>query len=376
MSTPVPNSGAHPGEPPVMPDLTVRPAAVPAVHAFSAHAADRGIGAAATPGSLTSGLDEVQSLDPAGRKACTVMKVVSAVILAVAVSPGGDSEDAAIDETTRTLLARAAELADAALPLLGERGKGDAGVLVRNQLRQYAAETVSLQWRLAHAQGYRDLNVDQIMRIYREVDESAFLKEMHALEAGQAGIDRMDPVSGRRLALVAITTELHNAVENFDYRHPEPATLVEAGVRTVVRVADAALAELLPAGVDDATRSTFSRIFLERAGTLYAQNWRAIARKDVKRILEMEPAERLRVMHESRDTGMPTGHIDVAYESLMARLVTLIRDVAPEPVAVATAQVPSQSAAVASSADASQAQSTQSLAVSPTQPIPQPNPGE
>lgn len=98
-----------------------------------------------------------------------------------------------------------------------------------------------------------------------------------------------------------------------------------------MRVADDALAQLLPAGRhDDAVRRVFSRSFLERAGTLYAQNWRSIARKDVQRIADMDPQERLRFVHEHRVGGMPTGHIDTAYETLMKRLVKLILEVAPD----------------------------------------------
>ncbi|MEX3614789.1 MAG: hypothetical protein VB141_13790 [Burkholderia gladioli] len=262
------------------------------------------------------------------------MKVVSAVMLAVAVSPGGDGADAEIDEAARTLLARASGLAEAALPLLGARAgdkDGDEGAVIRNQLRQYAAEVVSLQWRLAHSTGHKDLSVEQIMRVYRQVDESAFLREVSAGDASALSADGMDAVAARRLVIVAIRTELHNAVENFAYLHPDPHTLVEAGVRTVVRVADDALTQLLPAGRhDDEVRRVFSRSFLERAGALYAQNWRSIARKDVQRIAEMDPQERLRFVHEHRVGGMPTEHIDTAYASLMQRLVTLILDVAPD----------------------------------------------
>jgi hypothetical protein len=262
------------------------------------------------------------------------MKIVSAVMLAVAVSPGGDGDDAEIDEATRTLLARAALLAEAALPLLGGRAGdkgGEEGATIRNQLRQYAAETVSLQWRLAHSTGQSDLSVEQIMRIYRQVDESAFLRELDAEEASALNAECPDAMAARRLSILAVTTELNNAVGNFAYLHPEPHELVEAGVRTVVRLADHALAQLLPAGQhDDAVHRIFSCCFLERAGMLYAQNWRAIARKDVQRIAEMDPQERLRFVHEHRVTGMPTRHIDTAYEALMQRLAKLILEVAPD----------------------------------------------
>lgn len=300
-------------------DLRVASHVAPAKDAFSAHAADRAI----------EGTESGPDVSAAGRKACTVMKVVSAVILAVAVSPGGDSDDAAIDTATRTLLARAADLANAALPLLGERGAGERGATMRNQLRQYAADTVSLQWRLAHSTGYGDLSVDQIMRIYREVDRSSFIDEVDAAEDADPAMGP-DMVAARRVALLAVTTELHNAVGNFDYFHPDPAQLVEAGVKVVARLADAALAQLLPPGLhDEATRSAFTRIFLERAGTLYAQNFRAIARKDVGRIAAMDEQERLRFLHENRVGGLPTAHIERAYEALMSRMVRLILDASP-----------------------------------------------
>jgi hypothetical protein len=296
----------------------------PAKDAASAHMADRSIGGAA----MTA--DGAQALDGAGRKACTVMKVVSAVILAVAVAPGGDGEDSDIDAATHSLLSRAMELADAALPILGGRAAGEAGADMRNQLRQYAADTVSLQWRLAHSTGYKDLSVEQIMRIYRQVDSSSFIAEVNGTTSADGGASA-DVVAARRLALLSVTTEIHNAVGNFDYFHPDPAQLVEAGVREVIRVADEALPQLMPTGShDENTRSTFKRIFLERAGTLYAQNYRAMARKDVKRIAEMDDQERLRFMHENKVSGLPMTHIGEAYQALVTRMVKLILDAAPE----------------------------------------------
>jgi hypothetical protein len=319
----MPTPEVHPGESPVIEDLVVSPSAAPARNAFTVHAAERSIGEA--------NVDGVIRMSPAGRKAYAVMKVVSAVMLAVAVSPGGDSDDASIDEATRALLARASDLAEAAMPLLGERVGSEDGAVMRNQLRQYAAETVSLQWRLAHSTGHKDLSVEQIMRVYQQVDESALLRDVNVAESSSLDGASIDAVISRRLAIVTITTELHNAVGNFAYLHPEPVSLVEAGVRTVVRVADDALARLLPAGQhDETTQQAFSQAFLERAGTLYAQNWRSIARKDVQRISEMDPQERLRFVHENRVGGMPTAHIDAAYEVLMSRLVALVLEVAPD----------------------------------------------
>lgn len=292
----------------------------PAKDAFSAHAADRTIG----------GLSEIGSagLGPQGRKACAVMKVVSSVMLAVAVYPGGDANAAEINEATRTVLARALELAEAVLPWLDGKAEGERGPVMRNQLRQYAADTVSLGWRLSHSTGYKDLSASQIMQIYQQVDESNFVDESGA-EADDVSV--MDLVAAKRIALVSVMTEVHNAVGNFDYFAPDPDKLVESGVRTVIGASEMALSRLLPDGLhDERTRTVFTHAFIERAGLLYAQNFRAVARKDVKKLTAMEDTERARFIHENKTTGLSTSHIDDAYHALMERMVSLILEAAPD----------------------------------------------
>jgi len=297
--------------------LRIDPGSAPALDAYSGHAALRAVG------DLPS---SEGGPDWRGRKACAVMKVVSSIMLAVAVFPGGDGAVEDIDAATRSLLDRATELAEATIPFVGERAGGAQNSVVRNQLRQYAADTICLQWRLAHSTGHRELSVEQITAIYRSVAESSFLSEVDdALTAYPS-----DAVAAKRMALVAVVAEVHNAVGNFDYFHPDPQVLVDAGVRTVIASADGALDRLLSGTADSGTRSALTQTLYERTGVLYAENYRAIARKEVKRIKELQPDERFRLIHESKLTGLPTTGVDDAFRALVDRMVVLIVEAAPD----------------------------------------------
>ncbi|KVV07307.1 hypothetical protein [Burkholderia ubonensis] len=263
-----------------------------------------------------------------GRKVCSVMKVVSALMSAVATSPGGGSSAEDIAAAATTLLARATELADAATPLLGVGEASPQFPALRNALREGAADTISMQWRLAHATGMRELTVSQIADIYRSVKEADFIPDTD-LEASDAPVT--DPVVARRLALFGATTEIHNAVTAFGYFHPQPDNLVAAGLAAVVSSCDRAIERILSSGeVSAATRAAVEQTLIERAGLLYAQNYRAVANRDIKMLSMLDPEERMCRVREHRATGMPTAHIDEAFTRLMDRMVDMVIESAPE----------------------------------------------
>ncbi len=263
-----------------------------------------------------------------GRKVCSVMKVVSAIMCGVATSPGGDAPVEAIVAATKDLLARATELADAALPLVG-LAEGDPDFAsIRNVLRQNAAETIAMQWRLAHTTGLKTLSVEKITEIYRSVKESEFLAEITT--DGESATAR-DVVTAKRLAMISVVAEVHNAVAAFDYYHPKPEILTEAGVTAVVEGASRGIERILAGGSHSSeVHAAVAQVFISRAGQLYAQNYRAFANRDIRGLEEMTPDERLCRIRECRTSGMATSHIDEAYRRLLDRMVDMVIEAAPE----------------------------------------------
>ncbi|MBN3729530.1 hypothetical protein G3N98_01095 [Burkholderia sp. Tr-20390] len=256
------------------------------------------------------------------------MKVVSALMSAVATAPGGNASEEEIAGAASTLLARATRLADAATPLLGVDEASPQFPALRNALREGAADTISMQWRLAHATGMRELSVEQIAEIYRTVKEADFFS---GIDGESSSVHVADPVTGRRLALFGATTEIHNAVSAFSYFHPQPDELVAAGLAAVVINSDRAIERILSSGdVAVATRAAVEQTLIERAGLLYAQNYRAVANRDIKALAMLDPEARMCRVREHRATGMPTSHIDEAFARLMDRMVDMIIESAPE----------------------------------------------
>ncbi|WP_334043696.1 hypothetical protein [Burkholderia ambifaria] len=274
-----------------------------------------------------------------GRKVCSVMKVVSALMSAVATAPGGNASAEDIADAATTLLERATQLADAATPLLRVDEASPQFPALRNALREGAADTISMQWRLAHATGMRELSVSQIADIYRSVKEADFLPNAD-LEYSASHV--VDPVVARRLALFCAATEIHNAVSAFGYFHPQPDELVAAGLSAVVSCCDRAIARIVSSReASAATRAAVEQTLIERSGLLYAQNYRAIANRDIKDLSVLDPEERMCRIREHRATGMPTAHIGDGFTRLMDRMIDMILESAPE---LAEAEVPSSDA--------------------------------
>ncbi|ABO60287.1 hypothetical protein Bcep1808_7410 (plasmid) [Burkholderia vietnamiensis G4] len=267
------------------------------------------------------------------------MKVVSALMSAVATAPGGNASAEDIADAATTLLERATQLADAATPLLRVDEASPQFPALRNALREGAADTISMQWRLAHATGMRELSVSQIADIYRSVKEADFLPNAD-LEYSASHV--VDPVVARRLALFGAATEIHNAVSAFGYFHPQPDELVAVGLSAVVSCCDRAIARIVSSREASATtRAAVEQTLIERSGLLYAQNYRAIANRDIKDLSVLDPEERMCRIREHRATGMPTAHIGDGFTRLMDRMIDMILESAPE---LAEAEVPSSDA--------------------------------
>ncbi|WP_233176952.1 hypothetical protein [Ralstonia sp. ASV6] len=283
-------------------------------------------------------VDPVIGLGWRGRKLCSVMKVVSAVMGGVAVSPGGDASLEEIVAATKDLLTRATDLAEAALPIVGMDADDPEYASLRIALRQSAAETISVQWRLAHATGKKELSVEQITEIYRAVKDSDFLSEIPS--RGEVPL-ATDVVTAKRLALIAVVAEVHNAVAAFDYYHPKPELLTEAGVTKVVEAAGRSIERILAGATHTkAVEAAVAQIFIARAGQLYAQNYRAYADRDICALYEMSPDERMCKIREHRATGLPTDHVDAAFVRLLDRMTEMVIEAAPEYAAADPQAVP------------------------------------
>lgn len=260
------------------------------------------------------------------RKACAMLKVTSAIVNAVVVHPGGDCDEVQLAETTRELMRRSSELTDAASELLdiGPDHPGYAGY--RNLLRQSAAEVVATQWRMANSIGGSELSVERITSMFRVVLDSGQIEKEGEVPPYPADLDA---TTAKRLAILGVVPEIYSAVNGFDY-FANPEALVEKGVKLAVQVADDGVRRIATpkAGPDALTMLTQSLI--GKAGVLYATNYRAIARRDVLALQNMDAVERQRHIHNHRDSGLPTAHVDEAFAKLMTRMIDMVCENVPE----------------------------------------------
>ncbi|ODP35029.1 hypothetical protein [Pandoraea sp. ISTKB] len=272
-------------------------------------------------------------LDWMGRKVCSVTKVVSTVITAIAIEPGSGASADEIRIVAKELLCQAKDLADAAAVLIPVDTSDPQFPAYMSALREDAAESISLQWRLAHAFGRRPLTPGQISAIYAEVPQGA-LSRLHS-DRPSADVDAdLTVVMVERIALFSVAAEVHAAVTAFDYFHPRPADIVATGVRTIRATADRAFRELVQTQVLSAMKPeselAIRQTLIEQVGTLYAQSYRACARNDVLALEAMNGDERLVMLETAKGSGLPMSHVDEAFERLMGHMLSLICEGIPE----------------------------------------------
>lgn len=261
------------------------------------------------------------------RKACAMLRVTSAIVNAVVVHPGGDCDEQQLAETTRELMRRATHLTDAATELL-DVAPGHPGFAgYRNLLRQQAAEVVATQWRMANSAGGTELSVEQISAMFKIVLNSGEIEKDGELPSYPSD---MDATTARRLSILGVIPEIYGAVNSFDYFTPNPETLVEKGVREVSKSAEEGVRRMASpkAGSDAVTMLTQSLI--GKAGALYAANYRALARRDVLALQQMDSMERKRHIYIHRESGMSTAHVDESFNKLMGRMVEMVCEAVPE----------------------------------------------
>lgn len=274
-----------------------------------------------------------ERLDWMGRKVCSLTKVVSTVIAAIAIEPGSQASEREIRVAAKVLLDQAKDLAEAAAVLIPVDVADPAFAAYMSAFREDAAESISLQWRLAHAFGKQPLTPDQISEIYAEVP----LSPLNVLPESGPIIDadrELSLVAVERIALFSVAAELHAAVTAFDYFHPRPADIVSTGVRTVRDAADRAFQELVQPDVlavmKPESEIAIRQTLIEQVGTLYAQSYRACARNDVIALEAMDGDERLVALEAAKVSGLPMAHVEEAFERLLGHMLSIICEGIPE----------------------------------------------
>jgi hypothetical protein len=254
------------------------------------------------------------------KRACSALQVTASILNAVITHPGVECDDHDFAETTRALMRQASRLADAAIVLLDIKPEEGAYGDVRAALRQRAAEFVSTQHRIAHTAGAAALPLDRFEDIYRSVlDDSV-----------PADAQSTDLVMAKRVALFSVAAEVQSAVVLFDYFSPDPTAVVEKGALHVLHQVDHALDRFMPVGSDESAKVLATQVLLERGGELYASIWRALSRKDVQALMQMNPLERMRHLHIHRDQGLPTQHIDAGFDRVMLRMMDMVCKAVPD----------------------------------------------
>lgn len=274
-----------------------------------------------------------ERLDWIGRKVCSLTKVVSTVIAAIAIEPGSGASEREIRVAAKGLLDQAKELAEAAAVLIPVDAADPAFAAYMSALREDAADSISLQWRLAHVFGRQPLTPNQISEIYAEVPRSA----LNSIQESGPTIDtdaELSRVTVERIALFSVAAELHAAVTAFDYFHPRPADIVSTGVRTIRDAARRAFRELVQPDVLAVMRPeseiAIRQTLIEQVGGLYAQSYRACARNDVVALEAMDGDERLAALEAAKGSGLPMAHVEGAFERLLGHMLSIICEGIPE----------------------------------------------
>lgn len=271
------------------------------------------------------------------RKACATLKVTSSIMNAIVVHPGADCDDDTLSKTTRDLMQRAKVLAQCAVDVLKVRSDTRNYAAYMTMLRLQAAEVVSTQWRMAHVAGKKPLTEGQIARLYETLVDT----EMFAELGDPASVpEDLSLTTIQRLALLSTTPEIHQAVNSFDYFAPQPEQLIHKAVDQIKQATDEGMQKLLGSAASDATRAVIAQSLIEKNGSLYAANYRAVARRDVMALQEMQADERARHLYVHRQTGLPTDHINSGFRRIASRMIDMVCEAVPELAMNAPASAP------------------------------------
>lgn len=258
------------------------------------------------------------------RKAWAVMKITGALMKGIVVHPGGDAPDTEIEKASRDLMARASELTNAAIELARlDRTEKTHATLI-NGLCVQSAEIVSMNWRMSHATGQKALSVKQLQHMLSSALEGARLEDPQADHGAL-----LDLVTAKRVALLGVVPDIHQAVSGFDYFAPDPEQLVLSGVRCVLEMVDEGMEALSKRDADAEINAVLAQSLVAKFGELYVANYRSRARADVHALRALSPIERHRRIHEHRLTGLPTDHVDASFKRLASRMLQMVSEAVP-----------------------------------------------
>lgn len=261
------------------------------------------------------------------RKVCAHLKVTSALMTAIVVHPGGASSDLDIAAATKQLIERANELTLAAERLITVPSDEKQYAAYKNLLRQQSVDVVTAQWRMANATGKKVLTINQMTDMFKMIVDADLLENDG--EVPSYPID-IDAITARRMSLLAITPEIHQAVNSFDYFHPQPEELVKRGVAEVLDISQAGMAKLVGAQASQQTFAMVSQSLIGKIGSLYAANYLSIARKDIGALQVMPVEERARKLYIYRAVGLPMQHVDASFRRLAHRMIAMVCEAVPE----------------------------------------------
>ena len=261
------------------------------------------------------------------RKACAALKMASSIVNAIVVFPGGDADEATLNGAMVELMERVEQLTSAAMSLLDIKTDTRNAAGFRNLLKQQAADVVAAQWRMAHSTKSKQLTTDQITKLYATMLATNPLAGDGELPAYPADIDA---VTAKRVSLLGVAPEIFHAVNSFDYFTPDPQDLVIKSIEQIMIAAADGMHKLAAANASSAAMTIVTQSLIGKAGSLYATNFRAIARRDVQALVVMDPDERARKLYIHKSSGLPTGHIDASFHKLVDRMIEIVRDAVPE----------------------------------------------
>lgn len=263
----------------------------------------------------------------AARKASSTLRVSASIVAALAVSPGVDADEAELASATAQIVDRAGQLTDAAMRLAAQLSDAAAIPGYKALFRQHAVEFASDEWQEAHAEGREQIDIQKVIALYEKVIAS---KLFSGEEEATLSLQGLDVVTAKRFALISAIPAVYKAIVSFDYFVPDSFELLERATATVVNAAERGRQRLVNEAHSQELQAVMMQSLISEMGALYASNYRAQARKEVRSLCEMEVDARLRHMVTHRHAGLPTEQVFATFDRLAERVVTMVCDAVPE----------------------------------------------
>lgn len=261
------------------------------------------------------------------RRVDAALGVASAVMLAVAVTPGSSAKQKETDHAVSLILARASEIAKAAMSLVGRVDSIDQAASLRNRIRQYAVDAASLDWRL-HQGAKAALDRDQLDEVFKNV--AAFSDEDP--NAGDVEAHILPIAAERRLAHLSALSIVREAVADFSYFQEDASQIIEHSfavvIEAVATVTDSLMEQMeLDELPREQARAAVEGRVINTVAKIYGETYRSIARCAIKALASMQPVEKLRQMQEYKSGSWPTMEISASFHVAIERTLEMVASV-------------------------------------------------